>query len=133
MSARTDLAGLIDASKPAGWKVHPQPINLPPLDDPAKPVAVVVEQRELATGQFAPDGATIPVQATLAIWVVVDGSRGDSPGDVEDRLELAAEQLVRILEPLPDHVWDGTATRSAYDPQKPAYLFEISAAGALTA
>lgn len=132
MSARSDLAGLIAANAPDTWDVISYPTRLGPLDDPSKPVAIVVEQRGIATGNTSPDDNGIPVSATLAVWVVVDGSRGDNPDVTEDELEAAAEEMIRILQPLPEHVWDGDSTRDAYDNQKPAYLFTIRADGALT-
>lgn len=132
MSARSDLAGLIAAAAPGSWNVIPFPTRLTTFDDPAKPVAVVVEQRGIASGTTSPDGNGIPVAVNLAVWVVVDGARGDNPDVIEDDLEAAAETMIRILEPLPEHVWDGEGTRDAYDNQKPAYLFTIRADGALT-
>lgn len=132
MSARSALAALIRDAAPDTWDVIGYPTRLRTFDDPNKPVAVVVEQRGLATGSTSPDDNGIPISTTLAVWVVVDGSRGDNPDVVEDELEAATEQMIRILEPLPEHVWDGEATRDAYDNQKPAYLFTIRADGALT-
>lgn len=132
MSARSDLAGLIAAVAPDTWDVIPFPKRLRTFEDPDKPVAVVVEQRTVAAGQFSPDGVSIPVQVELAVWVIVDATRGDEEWLVEDRLEEAVEEMIRILTPMPEHVWDGTAARDEYDPQKPAYQFTIRAAGALT-
>jgi hypothetical protein len=132
MSARSDLAALIQGAAPATWDVIGYPARLRTLDDPAKPVAVVIEQRNIASGATSPDANGIPVAVTLAVWVIVDAARGDNAGETEDELEAAAETMIRILEPLPDHVWDGDAARDAYDNQKPAYLFQIRAAGALT-
>jgi hypothetical protein len=132
MSARSDLAGLIEAVKPATWTVYPYPANLGPFEDSSHPVAIVIEQRTILSGATSPDDNGIPVGIDLIAWVVVDGTRGDSLADTEDLLEQAAEQMIRILEPLPTHVWDGTAARDQYDPQKPAYQFPIRAAGALT-
>lgn len=132
MGARTDLAALISAAAPAGWDVIPYPTQLQPLDNPDKPVAVVIEQRAITAGRTSPDPNGTPVAVELTVWVIVDASRGDDRADVEDRLEEAAEALVLIFEELPDDMWDGTATRNQYDPQKPAYDFTIRAAGALT-
>lgn len=132
MSARSALALLIQERAPESWEVIPYPTKLAPLDDSAKPVAIVVEQRGIASGSTSPDGVVIPVSTLLAVWVVVDGSRGEGPAETEDRLEAAAETMIRILEPLPEHVWDGESSRDAYDNQKPAYLFLIRADGALT-
>jgi hypothetical protein len=132
MSARATLAALIADAAPNTWDIIAYPTRLAPLDDATKPVAIVVEQRNVAAGGFSPDGVSIPVSVTLAVWVVVDATRGANPDEVEDELEAAVEQMVRILTPLPEHVWDGNATRDAYDNQKPAYLFTIRADGALT-
>lgn len=132
MSARSDLAGLIAAVAPDTWDVIPHPTRLRTFDNPAKPVAIVIEQHAIQSGPFSPDGVAIPVEVALAVWVVVDGSRGEEAGPIEDQLEDAVEQMIRILEPMPDHVWDGTAERGSYDDQKPAYQFTIRAPGALT-
>jgi len=132
MSARTDLAALVTAAAPANWEVHPYPTQLSTFDDPAHDVGIVIEQRTMTTGAFSDDPDSLPVVVELALWVIVDGSRGEALGDLEDRLEAAAEQVVRILAQLPHDVWNGTATRDAYDAQKPCYQFTISAAGALT-
>lgn len=131
MSARTDLRDLIAAAAPAEWDVIPYPTQLDPLDDAAKPVAIVIEQITIASARTSPDDAGIPVDVELHVWVVVDATRGDDRGEVEDRLEAAAEQMIRILEQLDEQVWDGTANRNQYDPQKPAYDFTIRAHGAL--
>lgn len=132
MSARSQLQELIEASAPETWEVHAHPLSLPPLDDPTKPVAVVIEQRAITAGAFSPDANGIATRLELLIWVAVDATTGGDLGDVEDLLEAAAEAMILILEPMPDHVWDGTATRDKYDDQKPAYQFTIRAAGALT-
>lgn len=132
MSARSALAGLIAAAAPAHWDVIPYPTRLRSFDDATKTVAVVVEQRGIASGNTSPDENRIPIAVTLAVWVIVDGARGDNPDVIEDDLEAAAETMIRILEPLPEHVWDGDTSRDAYDQQKPAYLFLIRADGALT-
>lgn len=132
MSARSDLAGLIREHMPDSWQLHDHPIGLLPFDDAGKPVAVVIEQRSITAGTTPPAGDQLRVGVELALWVVVDGSRGADSGDLEDQLEAAAEQMIAILEPLPEHVWDGAAVRDAYDAQKPAYQFTIRAAGALT-
>lgn len=132
MSARSDLAGLIAAVAPLTWTVHPAPVKLTPLDDADKPVAVVVEQRAMVSGTTSPDQNGIPVQVELTVWVIVDGARGEDLATIEDQLEDAAEEMIRILEPMPNHVWDGTATRDFYDEQKPAYQFTIRASGAIT-
>lgn len=131
MSARTDLQQLIAPAAPSTWEIYPYPVKLAPLEDAAKPVALVIEQRTIAAGQFSPDDAGIPVVADLAVWVVVDATRGDDLADVEELLEDAALQLIRILQQLPEDNWDGTAERTSYDPQKPAYQFTISAAGTI--
>lgn len=132
MSARSQLRTLIAENAPDTWDIHPAPVSLRPLDDPATPVAIVIEQRAITAGAFSPDMNGLALAVELLVWVVVDGSLGDDADDVEDRLEAAAEQMIRILEPLPNHVWDGAASRDAYDDQKPAYMFTIRAAGALT-
>ena len=132
MSARSDLGALIEAGAPDTWVVIPYPTRLTTFDDPTKPVAVVVEQRAFASGNTSPDDNGIPISVTLSVWVVVDGARGDNSDVIEDELEAAAQQMIRILQPLPEHVWDGEGTRDAYDNQKPAYLFTIRADGALT-
>lgn len=132
MSARSDLADLIQASAPDTWEIYPYPLQLGTFEDASKPVAIVIEQRNIGASQFSPDGVEIPVAVELAVWVVVDATRGDSRADVEDLLEDAAEQLIRILLKLPDDSWDGTAERTGYDAQKPAYQFTIRAAGAIT-
>jgi len=130
MSARSVLADLIRAGAPADWDVIGHPTRLGPFDD--KRVAVVVEQRGFASGNTSPDANGIPASFNLAVWVVVDGTRGDDVDALEDELEAAAEHMVRLLEPLPTHVWDGEATRDNYDNQKPAYVFQIRADGAFT-
>ncbi len=132
MTARSDLAALIRQAAPDAWELYPYPASLLPFDDVAKPVAVVIEQRSISSGLASPDANGIPVGVELLIWVVVDGARGDDAGDIEDDLELAAETMIRILEPFPEHVWNGTANRDSYDSQKPAYTFTIRAAGAIT-
>ncbi|KZE91181.1 hypothetical protein [Microbacterium sp. TNHR37B] len=132
MSARSDLAELIAPDAPDTWEIHAHPVNLLPFDDPQTTVAVVIEQRSMTAGNTSPDGNGMPIAVELMLWVVVDGSRGDDTPDVEDLLEDAAATMIRILEPLPTHVWDGAATRDAYDNQKPAYQFTIRASGALT-
>lgn len=131
MSARSDLKAELEPHAPDEWEIFAHPIGLGPLDDPAKPVAIVIEQRQIAASRFSPD-EEIPVDLSLVVWVVVDASLGDDYADVEDRLEDAAETMIRLLEPLRDTGWDGTATREAYDDQKPAYQFPISAVGAIT-
>lgn len=131
MSARSDLHDLIKPAAPVSWEIYPYPLKLAPLEDAAKPVAVVIEQRTIAAGQFSPDAAGIPVVSDLAVWVVVDASRGEDLADVEDLLEESALELIRILQELPEDNWDGTAERTSYDPQKPAYQFTISAAGTI--
>ena len=132
MSARSALAALVRDAAPETWDVIDHPKHLPPFDDARKPVAIVIEQRTYTAGRFSPDGARIPIDVALLVWVVVDGSRGDDEGDLEDELEAAAEQMIQILEPLQGHAWDGTATRDNYDEQKPAYQFPIAAPGDLT-
>lgn len=131
MSARTDLRDLIAAAAPSDWDVIPFPAQLGPLDDRRKPVAIVIEQITIASARTSPDASGIPVDVELHVWVIVDATRGDDRGEVEDRLEAAAEQMIRILEQLNEQVWDGTANRNQYDPQKPAYDFTIRAQGAL--
>jgi hypothetical protein len=132
MSGRSQLADLIAASAPETWEIIPHPTRLRPFDNPAKPVAIVVEQRAIQSGKWSPDGVSIPVETAFAVWVIVDGARGADAGPTEDDLEAAAETMIRILEPLAAEVWDGTAERGSYDDQKPAYQFTIRAAGALT-
>lgn len=131
MSARSDLRDLIAASAPEGWDIIPYPTQLDPLDNADKPVAIVIEQRTLTAARTSPDENGIPVDIELTVWVIVDATRGNDRPEVEDRLELAAEQMIRILEQLNEQSWDGTATRNQYDPQKPAYDFTIRAHGAL--
>lgn len=133
MGARHDLRDLIAASAPDTWDIIAYPTQLNQLDDPSKPVAIIIEQRTIAAGRTSPDDVHgIPVDVELTVWVIVDASLGGDRDQVEDDLEVAAEQMIRILEQLPDQVWDGTATRNQYDPQKPAYDFTIRATGALT-
>lgn len=133
MSVRSELRDLIAADAPASWEIYPYPLQLGPFEDAAKPVAIVIEQHTLTAGRTSPDTVNgIPVDVELTIWVVVDATRGDDREQVEDELEAAAEQMIRILEALPDQSWDGTANRNQYDAQKPAYDFTIRAAGALT-
>lgn len=132
MTARQQLADLIAASAPETWEIIPHPTRLRPFDNPAKPVAIVVEQRGIQSGKWSPDGVSIPTEVALAVWVIVDGARGADAGPTEDNLEAAAESMIRILEPLSDEVWDGLAERDMYDDQKPAYQFTIRAGGALT-
>lgn len=131
MSARSDLRDLIAADAPEDWEIIPYPTQLNTLDDPRKKVAIVIEQRTITSGRTSPDADGIPIEVELVVWVIVDATRGDDRDGVEDRLEAAAEQMIRILEQLPDHVWDGSTTRNQYDPQKPAYDFTIRAHGAL--
>lgn len=132
MSVRSILADSIRADAPDSWDVLDVGQRLRSFTDSTKNVAVVVEQRGIATQRFSSDGERIPVEVTLAVWVVVDASRGQDTGDVEDLLEEAAEQMIRILEPLESSVWDGTAERTAYDEQKPAYQFTVTFAGHIT-
>lgn len=132
MSARSDLAGLIAAQAPDTWQIYPYPATLRTFDDPAKTVAIVVEQRTVTAGTFSPTDLLTPVQVELVVWVVVDGSRGEDPGNLEDRLEEAVERMIRILEPLPEHAWTGGAARDDYDPQKPCYGFTLRFGGNLT-
>lgn len=133
MSARSDLRDLI-ATDPAAssWEIYPYPVKLAPFEDATKPVAVVIEQRNIVAGTFSPDDSGIPVASDIALWVVVDATRGDSAEHVEDQLEDAALDVIRILQRLPEDNWDGTAERTSYDPQKPAYQFTITAAGKIT-
>lgn len=132
MSARSDLASLIEASAPDTWEIVPVGQRLRAFTDSGKPVSIVVEQRGLESDRFSSDGERIPVVVTLAVWVVVDGARGASANDTEDLLEAATEDMIRIFEPLTLHVWDGTAERTAYDEQKPAYQFSLKVAGHIT-
>lgn len=132
MSARTQTADAIKAEAPATWDVRSAPTRLRAFTDPAKPVAIVVEQRDISADRFSSDGERIPVIVTLAVWVIVDAARGDSSDAVEDDLEAAAETMIRILEPLAGPVWDGTAERTGYDEQKPAYQFTLKVAGYIT-
>lgn len=131
MGARHDLRDLIVAGAPDHWVVIGYPAQLNTLDDPSKPVAIVIEQRTITAGRTSPDANGIPVDVELTVWVIVDASLGGDRDDVEDRLENAAEQMIRILEQLDEQSWDGTAGRNQYDPQKPAYDFTIRAHGAL--
>lgn len=133
MGARHDLKTLIADTAPDDWEIYGYPTQLGPLDNPAKPIAVIIEQRTITAGRTSPDETGIPVDVELTVWVLTDATLGDDRDAVEDRLELAAETMIRILEQLPEQVWDGTATRNQYDPQKPAYDFTIRANGALTA
>ena len=133
MSARASLRDFITASAPDTWEIYGYPTQLGPFEDASKPVAVVIEQRTMTAGRNSPDDENgIPVDVELTVWVIVDATRGDNRDQVEDQLEDAAEQMIRILEAIPDQWWDGTATRNQYDPQKPAYDFTIRAAGAIT-
>lgn len=132
MSARTDLADLIAQDAPDTWEIYAYPASLAPFDDATKPVAVVVEQRTIAAGTTSPDANGLPVGVELLVWVVVDGALGDNPADLEDTLEAAAETMIRLLEPLHGHEWNGDAIRDNYDTQKPAYQFTIRATGAIT-
>lgn len=133
MSVRSALRDLIAGHAPDTWEIYPYPLQLQPFEDAAKSVAIVIEQRTLTAGRNSPDAENgIPVDVELTVWVVVDATRGDDREQVEDDLEAAAEQMIRILELLPDQSWDGTATRNQYDPQKPAYDFTIRHPGALT-
>lgn len=132
MSARSDLAELITAGAPDTWEIYPYPLQLGTFEDATKPVAVVIEQRTMTAGRTSPDENGIPVDVELTVWVIVDATRGDNRAQVEDQLDDAAEQMIRILEAIPEQNWDGTATRNQYDAQKPAYDFTIRAAGAIT-
>lgn len=133
MSVRSDLAELITAGAPDTWEIYPYPLQLSTFEDAEKPVAIVIEQRMMTAGRTSPDDENgIPVDVELTVWVIVDATRGDNREQVEDLLEAAAEQMIRILEAIPEQSWDGTATRNQYDPQKPAYDFTIRAVGALT-
>lgn len=131
MSVRSELAAAItaDESKPPRWEIFDRPRRLPPFTDPSWDVAIVIEQRGLMASRFSSDGVEIPVEISVSVWVVVDGSRGDDDGTIEDRLEEAAEAMIRILEPLAAPVWDGTAERTSYDEQKPAYQFPLRVIG----
>jgi hypothetical protein len=132
MSARSDLKTLIAEHAPATWELYGYPTQLGVLDDPNKPIAIVIEQRNITTGEFPPDGESIPVVVEIALWIVVDATTGRDRDELEDELEQATEQMIRILLPMPENVWDGAAERTSYDAQKPAYQFTIRAAGALT-
>jgi hypothetical protein len=134
MGARHDLKTLIQESAPTDWEIYGYPTQLGPLDDPTKPIAVIIEQRTITAGRTSPDDENgIPVDVDLTVWVLTDATLGDDREAIEDRLEAATEHMIRILEQLPEQVWDGTATRNQYDQQKPAYDFTIRAHGALTA
>lgn len=132
MSVRSELADKIRLEAPEHWEVIDVGKRLTSFTDSSKTVAIVVEQRGIATQRFSSDGERIPVEVTLAVWVVVDGSRGQGPADVEDLLEESVEQMIRILEVLAESVWDGTAERTGYDEQKPAYQFTVTFAGHIT-
>ncbi|WP_345751381.1 hypothetical protein [Microbacterium rhizophilus] len=132
MSARNDLAALIAIDAPESWAIYPYPVNLGPFEDPAKSVALVVEQTSIASGVTSSDGERIPVEAELHAWIVVDGSRGDQPDVLEARLEEALEHMIRALNVLPDHVWDGRAERAKFDQSKPAYRVTVKAPGHIT-
>ncbi|QMU97981.1 hypothetical protein FVO59_12795 [Microbacterium esteraromaticum] len=131
MGARHDLRDLIAAGAPDGWEIFGYPAQLNTLDDPTKPVAIVIEQRTITAARTSPDANGIPVDVELTVWVIVDATLGETREEVEDRLELAAEHMIQILEQLDAQTWDGTAGRNQYDPQKPAYDFTIRAQGAL--
>ncbi|MFB4348477.1 hypothetical protein [Microbacterium sp. CR_7] len=132
MSARASLRDFITASAPEAWEIYGYPTQLGPFEDASKPVAIVIEQRTMTAGRTSPDENGIPIDIELTVWVIVDATRGDNREQVENQLEDAAEQMILILEAIPDQWWDGVATRNQYDPQKPAYDFTIRAAGALT-
>lgn len=132
MNARKALAELIRPHAPETWAIYDYPANLAPFDDPAKPIALVIEQRAIEAGQTSPDENGIPVRVELYAWVVVDGSRGVDRGGLEDTLEGALEDLLDVLSTLPQHVWDGRAERANFDPQKPAYRVTITGPGTLT-
>nr|WP_278101898.1 hypothetical protein [Microbacterium proteolyticum] len=131
MSARSNLKALIEGSEhyPDTWTVYDFPTRLQTFEDATKPVAIVIEQRELEAGSTSPDEHGIPISVDLLVWVVVDGTRGVRLPQLEDELEAAAETMIRILEPLADDAWNGAATRDAYDEQKPAYRFPVSGTG----
>lgn len=133
VSARSVLADLIRADAPDTWQVYGYPIKggaISTAMTAAQPVAVVVEQRTIAASRFSATPESIPVELGLTVWVVVDGTRGETAEVIEDRLEGALESLIRILSSLPDHLWDGTAERSTYNEQQPAYSFLINNATA---
>lgn len=132
MSTRSEVADKIRLEAPEGWEIHHVGLRLRGFTDPEKLVAIVVEQRGIAAARFSSDGVEIPVDVTLAVWVIVDAARGDSAEVIEDRLEEAAEELIRIFEPLGEAVWDGTAERTSYDEQKPAYQFTLRFTGTIT-
>ena len=131
MNARKALAEKIRPDLPAAYRVIDYPDALRMLDH-RTPAAIVIEGTSIATGDTSPDGARIPIVWTLSLWVVVDGSRGDLPADTEDRLDEALEATIRALVKLPAHLWDGTAERTQYDTQKPAYRLTITAHGHIT-
>lgn len=126
------MAEKIAVDAPADWEIHHVGVRLRSFSDPEKLVAIVVEQRGLVASRFSSDGVEIPVEVNLSVWVIVDAARGDSSEVVEDRLEEAAETMIRILDPLTDSAWDGVADRTAYDEQKPAYQFNLRFAGTIT-
>jgi len=132
MSTRSEVADKIRAEAPDEWDVHDVPLRLRSFTDATKLVAIVVEQRGLVASPFSSDGVEIPVEVNLSVWVIVDASRGEGADVIEDRLEDAAEQLIRIFEPLAESVWDGTAERTSYDEQKPAYQFPLRFTGTIT-
>lgn len=132
MGARGDLKTLIEAGAPATWDIIGYPTQLGVLDDPAKPIAIVIEQRNVAAGKFSPDGDSIPIDVELVVWIVVDATQGDDRDELEDLLEESVEQMIRLLVPMPNDNWDGTAERTSYDTQKPAYQFTIRAPGVIT-
>lgn len=129
-SVRKQLADRLRPDLPVGWDLVDRPKRLGAFL-PGVLVTIVIEQRGLATDRFSSDGESIPVQSELAVWVIVDGSQGTDEGELEDRLELAAEWMIRELEVLVDEAWDGTAERGAYDAQKPAYQFPVRVTGTI--
>jgi len=131
VTARSSLAELITKDVPDEWLVLPYPDALRTFEA-SQPVAVVIESTNVAVGETSPDGDSIPLVWTLTVWIVVDGSRGDTVDVIEDRLDDALETVIRCLSALPAHVWDGTADRTAYDTQKPAYRLTITAHGTIT-
>ena len=131
MTARSDLADLVRPRLPDSWHIADYADSLRTTDTVGG-VAVVIEQTQIAAGETSADGKSVFVVCTLQMWVVVDGTRGDLTATIEDTLDDALERVIWALSDLPRHTWDGTAERTNYDAQKPAYRLTITAPGTIT-